>query len=421
MKRALRVLLVIVAIAGSLVTAGRLYLRAHVKENVTSKLEAAYGGVVQVDAVDIGLNTSSVAGVKLYEKQPTTSGRPWVRVASVDADVSVLSILNGDTTPHHIMLKGAAITLRFSKTGKLLTELPVATGPMKLDTLPDLQLEQGAIKLEREDGAVLDITNVNATLRRQDSHFVLIGTAGNSSAQGWGMWTLRSTFAVKDDHLVLALKSDRPLHVTQAMLDQLPFIPPTLWEDVKVDGTTPVEATLHYDLKDHAAHYRVALQPFNTMVQVPPVEVKASDVRGQVLIDGEVVKLTDVQSSAFGGKIKINGVLDFSGKASDLKFPVVEAQRLDTRLLPKSWGLPPETVGQLNGHAWLEVILAAGKKPMTRGEGQAEIDNARVAGQPTSEPVRLELHACDGGFGFHGKNTATSRLPTAQPQRPQGN
>ena len=50
-------------------------------------------------------------------------------------------------------------------------------------------------------------------------------------------------------------------------------------------------------------------------------------------------------------------------------------------------------------------------KPQTRGEGQAEIEDARVGGQATAEPIRLELHAKEGGFGFRNHKAEPQRRP----------
>jgi translocation and assembly module TamB len=421
MRRLFRVLLVIVVIVSILGIAGYLYLRSQrVKDQVTAQLQAAYGGSVHVEGVDIGLNSSALSGVKLFEKGKEPSQPPWASVESIHADVSLFALLHGDSTPHNLTLTGADITLRFGKDGKLLTALPTgaSAGPFKMDTLPNLRIERGRLTLQREEGPVLEVTGIDAILHRAADGFVLDGTAESPGAQGWGKWTLHGAFATTDDRISLLLKTTQPVHVSETMLAGLPFVPLGVWQEVKAHGITPVQVALHFDLKQKDARYRVELDPRDTTVQVPAIDLDATAASGRVIVEGLVVKLSNVQGKAFGGTIKTNADLDFGGKITDLKFSKVEVQGLDMRRLPKSWGLPTQFEGELKGSAWLEVLLEKGQKPLTRGEGQGEIENARVAGLPTAEPVRLELHAREGGFGFHSKAPAagnTQAIPAVEP------
>src|SRR5436190_20421744 len=103
MRWTLRVLLVIVVIAVILLAGGYLYLHSHrVRDQVKAKLEAAYGGPVQIEEVNVGINSSSVTGVKLYEKGKETTQQPWASVEAALADVSLVKALEGTTAPQNI-------------------------------------------------------------------------------------------------------------------------------------------------------------------------------------------------------------------------------------------------------------------------------------------------------------------------------
>jgi hypothetical protein len=78
MKRALRLLLVVIVAFVILGFAARKYLSSRrVASQVAKRLEALYGGPVRVTEVDIGLFRSSLTGVQLFEQGQSASGEPW--------------------------------------------------------------------------------------------------------------------------------------------------------------------------------------------------------------------------------------------------------------------------------------------------------------------------------------------------------
>ena len=60
-------------------------------------LQDLYGGSVQVNQVEVGLNSSSLQGLKLYEEGP--GGESWAEVEDAEADVSLLQLARGSATP----------------------------------------------------------------------------------------------------------------------------------------------------------------------------------------------------------------------------------------------------------------------------------------------------------------------------------
>jgi len=419
MKRAFRILLILAVMLVILGIAGWKYLTSRrLASQVAARLEVLYGGPVRVAGVDVGLFRSSVAGVQLFEKGQSVSGQPWAAIDAVEADVSLVSLLRDRISPDTLRLTGAALTLRFDKQGQLLTRLPdwSVGDPGDQFTVPKLYIERGQITFQKEGATDLTIGGISATLGSKDHHLLLTGAADNVTPSGWGKLTLHGAFdrAAKKGSVTLA--SDRTIHVTQAMLNQLPFVPATTWRALQLEGDTPLAITLRYDHVDQIIHYHVELEPHATRVHVPAIDLDAAGASGKVVIDDGLVELRGVQGQAFEGTIRTDADLDFRKAVTRLHFSKVDVRGVNMRRLPENWDLPRQIEGRLNGSAWLDILLGTGK-PQTRGEGQAEIEDARVGGQPTAEPIRLELHAMEGGFGFRSRKAEPRRQPGAKGEK----
>src|SRR5581483_3794150 len=152
-KRTLRIFIVLVVIFVILGIAIRKYLNSsQVASQVASRLEAVYGGPVRVGEVKVGLFRSSLARVQLFEKGESASGKPWATIDVVEADVSLLSLLHDSFSPKTVKLIGPAITLRFDKEGRLLTQFPdwSAGNPGNPIAVPNLSMERGRITFQKE-------------------------------------------------------------------------------------------------------------------------------------------------------------------------------------------------------------------------------------------------------------------------------
>jgi translocation and assembly module TamB len=404
MNRLLRISLVVLAVVVLLGVAARFYLcSGHVAFQVAARLEALYGGPVRVASADVGVAGSSVSGLELFEKGKADSQTPWASVKSLTADVSVFGLLAGTAIPQNVTLDGAAVTLRFDQRGRLLTRLPEPppSEPGKEVTLPNVRIERARVTLQKEGGPALVVTGVNATLTRQGDRLVLVGGIDNPDRPALGKWSLHGELDGKGKTATVTLSGERTVHVTQALLDELPFVPPEIWHEVRVaSADATVTAKLRIDLARQEIHYRVEMEPRNAVVSVPAIELAATDGEGKVILDDGVVELRDVRGRAFGGTIRGSGELDFrTAGETRLHFPEVAVKGLVVRQLPKSWDVPRQIEGRLQGSAWIDAVVVKGK-PRWRGEGKGEIVDARVAGQPAAEPVGLELHAREGGFGF---------------------
>jgi translocation and assembly module TamB len=388
---------------GGFVLARRVLASQYVADQVAERLSAVYGGSLEVGQADIGLQGSALRGLKLYEADREPSQAPWIAVEDVRADVSLWDLLGGKTEPHELTLSGADIILRFDAAGHMLTRFPKPTG--KAVTLPDIQVAQGKLTLHQEGRPDLVLGTIEATLHTEGDKLVLTGTVTDSY---WGHWTVHGSVDRATDQTSLTLRNDG-LHVTQDMLERLPFVPANVWQQVQqIEGDTPVDLTLQYDASQKKIHYRVVIQPERVKIYVSSIDLYATEAAGKVIIEDKQVQLEDVQGRSADGTIKTDANLDFRQKPSVFQFKVA-VNHVELRKLPQKWKIPRQLNGRLTGEAELEVKVIGGKT-MTRGEGQGQITEARLGGLPVRKPILLNLHAEAGRFHF------THQPPTPAPQ-----
>lgn len=402
-RRFLLILAGVGVLAGILWIAARSYLRSqHAAEQVAARLSAVYGGPVCLDRVDVGAQKSTLHGLRLYEPGSDESSPPWLSFDHVETDVSVWNLLTGNTEPGQLTVAGAKVFLRFDKRGGLLTRLPKTESGWR--HLPNLDVERGQITIDQEGRPEMVVEGVSLKLAAEGDHLSLSGDVKDPK---WGNWTLSGSLAADAQAGTATLKTGMS-HITQAMLDDLPLISPTVWEEVQVEGDSPVEVGVRFNRAENMVHYHVALEPEHTRVHVPAIELAARDAQGRVTIDDGVVRLRDVRGQAADGTVALSGDLDFAREPARLNF-AVQVGRLDVSQLPKSWSLPSQVSGRLTGQANLQVLLVD-SHAQTSGTGQGVIQDARIAGQP-AEPIRLDLHAVGNGYRFASRQPVHGKQP----------
>src|ERR1035438_3584246 len=169
MKRFVLISLVIIALV--LIVSGlivRQYLHSsRVAQQVTQRLETIYGGPVRVGGVDVGLNSTTIDGLALYETGAETTGdEPWLHIASLTADVSWWDLLGQDALPKKVTLRGAVLVLRFNRAGELLTRLPGVpqTGGASSAIFPEMEIENGEVIFRKEGQPDFVIKNLRIQL-----------------------------------------------------------------------------------------------------------------------------------------------------------------------------------------------------------------------------------------------------------------
>ncbi|MBL8792581.1 MAG: DUF748 domain-containing protein [Planctomycetia bacterium] len=371
------------ALAVTFVVGVRLYLSSAAgRALVRDKLQALYGGPVELDAVDIGWRGMTIHGLRLFEAGPDAAGEPWLQVADVWTDVTFGEVLRGVAAPRQVQLAGAQALLRFDEAGHLLTRLPSGRGHS--GAWPHIALTDTQVTLRQAGRPDLTIQNVRAEVRSDAGRLLVAGRAADTV---WGEWTLDAVVDPAGSAHTLALKSPA-VAFDGALLKLLPFIPAAVWQQVEAAGVTAAEIRVWYDPAEARVHYRAELKPAGISGRLAVLELSVDELRGQIVIENQVVHFRDITCRTADGTLAGNGELDFGHTLNRVLFQVA-ARRLDLRRLPASWGLPEKIAGRLTGQADLQLHFENGR-PTPRGTGQAVIEEAKLGGVP-AEPIRLRL------------------------------
>ncbi len=393
MKRVLLISLVVLALlAAGAALYIRHYLRSpHVATEVATRLEALYGGPVRVESVNVGISGSSVSGFELFEPGDETGQRtPWLKIGSLSTDISLWALLRGAAMPTHVTVTGARVWLRFDAEGRLSTQFPPRaageTDLSKLAKFPEVVVEQGELVLQKAGQPDLIARNVNARLRRGEDGKLILSGAGDSAELG--KLALSGSLDPQTHEAAATLKANGKVHVTQALLDRLPFIPAATWQELQIlDGNTPAALTLQMNLAGGPLAFRIALAPERATVRVPLLDLAAHDVSGDLVIEDFVVHLRHAQGKAYGGEVRLDADLDFSGDKSKLSFPKIALTGLNVAEVPDSWN-----------KSELDAIRRLAPRAKLTGTASVEITIGPGRPEPAAVHALLGFAGCAAGF-----------------------
>lgn len=398
--------LTLLLLAGAGLLALRAYLSsAAATRQVAEHLQEMLGGRVEITGAQIGLTgDSSVSGIEAFAEGDDK--KPWLRIDEVKTDLSVLSLLRG-ASPQEVHLQGPRLVLRFDADGHLLTKLPSGKkgGPTKL---PQLHLQGGDLTLDQEHRAPMILRGLNAEVVSKDNAIHLSGTVTDPF---WGDWKAQGDFDSGAGKGTVALDADK-LAVNMQKLKAIAFVPPSVWQEVHVEGTTATKVRLDFNTSgDNASvRYRVEISPHESRIEVPSIELVATQAHGNAVIADEIVDLDNVHGKTAGGAITTSGKLNFHDTPSRLAFKV-GVQDVVLRDLPRSWKVPSQIDGKLTGSA--DVVLTLKPNNVeTAGSGEGVIRNAKVFGSSVEKPIRLALRSDGRRLQFHQPPPGSSARET---------
>src|SRR5208282_1244153 len=114
LRRCFYIVLILLLIVAALVIGARSYLAsAKGAAGVAARLESVIGAPVRLAGVYVGLETSSLERMQVYEAGPSSPDQPWAVIDAVQADVAAWSLLHGNSSPQRLTLVHAAVLLRF--------------------------------------------------------------------------------------------------------------------------------------------------------------------------------------------------------------------------------------------------------------------------------------------------------------------
>jgi hypothetical protein len=256
LKRAGLILIIVLAVGAlGIELARRYWLGPRVAREVARHLEEALGTPVRVGQAKVGYTDSSLHGLEFFEAGQGKNGTPWATVDEVQLDVAVTDLIKGRAKPTEVTITGARITLRFDSRGRLRTRLPPAKKG-GVGRLPAIHLEQSQLTL-RQEGRAHDLVlrGVDARLVREGERVELTGSMDDSE---WKGWSVAARFDSDSGGGSLTLQTDRG-YLDPDRLERLPFVPASVWQDLRARGDRPVGLTLLFDSKEQAVRYRVVL------------------------------------------------------------------------------------------------------------------------------------------------------------------
>jgi len=414
MRRRRRLLLTLVGtvgVLGALVIAVKIYLgSAGAAREAAAKLEAIYGARVSVGRLNAGWVTTSFEDVQLYEAGPDPYPTPWAVIPEIQTDISAWDLVRGAASPSQVTVREPVVTLRFDRGGKLLTRFPPRPRAEGGVSVRDIRMAGGKLILRQENRPEMVITDLGADMAADGDRLTFTGRAsearwGNATLEGWvntqnGAWTMTVQLPTTP--------------ITQAMLTDLPFVGPAVWQEVKADGEIKGALTLRFDPDTERVHYRLEFDADKTRLHVAAIDLQSDNSKGHLVIEDGLVQLKDITGQSADGTIRTGGELDFRGKTDRLAFQVA-VDKLRLRNLPRKWFQSPLVQkifdGRLTGTADLIILIEKGVA-LTRGKGMGIIREARVADVPT-DPIRLLLRAEGAGFQI-------SVPPPGGDSKPQG-
>ena len=413
-RRLIYGLVIVFVVPGIAGLIAKYYLSNGVTPQVIFRLQSALGMPVQIENADVGISGGSeLKGVQVFEPNPSgappkSSEKPWFRIDRVEADVSALGLASGSALPTKLSLHGVSLVLRFDKDGNLLTHLP-ASRPSTAK-LPELVIDDGRLTIDQQGRKPMKIEGIRAVLTPSANTLTIEGSVTDPH---WGHWKVGGKTDVAAGEIVLKLETPKT-DVTAEKLREIPFIPPGVWQQVMAEGSTSVRLTLRISGDEQGNHYRVELEPQETTVHVPSIELKANQASGKVIVDDRLVSLSGVSGRTADGSIGVNGTLDFRKAPSALSLDVA-VKDVAVQRLPGSWEMPDILDGNLSGTAKLRLRLTDPPIETEGSSGEGTVAGVSVLGLGKGS-ARIFLHPGDGRIRFR-REPPPEKKPAAEPRR----
>ena len=305
-----------------------------------------------------------------------------------------------------IEVDGPSVPLTF--TLAVATQAPLVRYTVAFD--------RARVTLPQPDRQPLVASPARGVLDGNEDGFKLTGQINDAY---WGSWTVQAGLVASTGAISLDLTTPDAV-VDQKKLSLLPYVPKNVWQQVQASGRTPARPGRPLPHKPDV-HYRVELKPRDVRVHIASISLDAVDAAGSVVIEDSRVLLGNVTGRTASGVIAANGDLDFRRDPVRLQFDV-NVRGLVLKELPKKWELPAQIEGKITGQANLTVSVIDGA-PQTHGSGKGRIDDAKLIGFRTKEPIDLDLTADGKTFRFIPRSVLlqilmVAALPPSGPARP---
>lgn len=384
-RRFIAVILLCVVLAGL----GKLALASdYAARETMTRLEAAVGAPLRAQDVQLGYSGSTLRSLQVFETNKSHDGPAWTSVGQVDADLSLWQILTNDLGPGVVTLRDVAVTLSFDRENRLITRMP-EPAEKGGGSMPLVRIENGTFTLKREGFADEVFHNIRLELKTEGEKQTLSGTVDDPS---WGSWLVSGGRQTATGPFTLSLKTAKEVHATMPLLRRTPFVPPGTWRAVELEGDTSCEVTLRFTPDQHV-FYKVELNPHDTKVYVPSIDLRADRASGRVVIEDDLLTLSNVRGIAAGGDVRLGSTMDFRNPTHVLGFNI-ETSQVNPRRMPSSWNVP-SLDGRVEGKASITLAIPEHGPTITTARGVGTIKTL-----PLLPPIELHLKADRQGIRF---------------------
>lgn len=333
-----------------------IYLRTSAgREIVATRLQSAIGLPVDVSAVSLGARNSSLSFRILDPKlDPASLEAPILSVESASADVSLGSILTGHTNPHEVHLKGLELYLRLDSKGNLLTTMPEEKDGRTSTEIPAIYLDSGRIRIAQQGRPEFLLSGVSL---KAESNGDLLTLHGSIDDPAWGKWILSGELNKTSKSGWIELGSD-DVHLTADHLDSIPYVPSTMWSNVRPEGHVKPFARIEIGSKK-GIHYDAILEARGLSLGIPPAEITLAETTGMIHVHDGMIEIggsnntPSMTAKLAGGMMQANAKWEFD-KDPSVGDPIhISVKNLAVNQLPEKWGLK-SLGGQLPGKLSLE-------------------------------------------------------------------
>ena len=196
-------------------------------------LGSKLGARVEIAAVSVGFSGTTVSGVRVFEPGVPPAALPFLKVASVEADTSLCSLVTGRVIPNSVVLRKPAIQLRFAADGRVATRFPQPPGGGGDGGGGDIPLP--AVRVEGASVSILQDGKPEASLSGIDLHSR--GGAGAHTVTGsitdsvWGKWEIKGAADASLASGSVEVNGLTPIEVSTDRIARLPLVNPALIRD----------------------------------------------------------------------------------------------------------------------------------------------------------------------------------------------
>ncbi len=263
-RRFVRFLAFVLLVAVALTGATRLGLNRFLtstrgKEIVSERFGSAIGMPVEVSDIHVGDDNSSF---RFRVMDPADPKAEVLHVPSASADVNATDLVTGRVSLSELNLRDAALTLRVTDRGEVLTPLPAMPGTAGV--FPAVTIQNGHVSVRQQGRADFAVSGVSLKLEPRGGVVTISGSVRDPK---WGDWSLRGELLRKTRTAWVELTSaTAPLDAE--LLATVPFAPPQLFDTVNLTGHAAV--TIHLEIGSNREVWpQVEIRPMLSLFGTP--------------------------------------------------------------------------------------------------------------------------------------------------------